>query len=248
MKRAISLAATLAALATAGVWQAKAADHGDGIDPMGTSAGDITDNYSWVWDDAGTPSLAMVMNVNALSFGANVQYAWTLVRGPLGTPTVAQMICEFASAAGDDVTCHFGDATTFTTVSGDPSSATGFTDAGIRVFAGPRDDPFFFNLDGFLNTAAAVRTQVDGDQANGELDPAIFDANGCPDLVAAGLAGAVAQCLTTSRDNGFGNAPTNPPANAFAGNIQSIVVSVPLSMIPGSTDILAVSASSHVAP
>lgn len=253
-KRALSLigATAGAALVVWGLGErvqlVEAADHADGIDAMNTEASDITDNYSWVWDDNGTPSLALVMNITAASFADNIQYAWTLVRDPLGTPTVSQMICQFNSTAGDDISCFYGDAADFTEATGDPSGATGFSQNGIRVFAGERDDPFFFNADGFTTTVEAVRTQVDGDPDNGELDPAIFDDNGCPDLVAAGLDGAIAACLTTSCDNGLGNPATNPPVNAFTGSVQSLVVSIPLAMIPGTTDVLAVSASTHVAP
>lgn len=256
-KRALGFASAFAGVAlfigAAGerVQLVEAADHADGIDAMGTAASDITDNYAWVWDDNGTPSLAMVMNVSAASFPDNIQYAWTLVRDPLGTPTVSQMICRFNSTAGDDVSCFYGDAADFTEATGDPSGATGFTQNGIRVFAGERDDPFFFNADGFTATAAGVQGAD-----LGALNVTI-DANGCPDLANSDAVGdfdnvaeAVATCLTTSCDQGFGSTPNNPTAvNGFAGNtVQSLIVSIPLSMIPGSTDVLAVSASTHVAP
>jgi hypothetical protein len=239
----------------------EAADHADGIDAMSTMASDITDLYSWVWDDNGTPSLAMIINVDGPSFPDNIQYAWTLVRDPLpgASSTVAQMICQFNSTAGDDVSCFFGGSTDFVIAEGDPSG-TGFTQNGIRVFAGERDDPFFFNSDGFSATASAVRTQVDGDGGNGELDANNIDANGCPDLVAEGprganeanLAAEVAGCLTTSCDQGFGAATADQTAstNGFTGTVRSIVVSVPLSMLPADadSDLVAVSGSTHVAP
>lgn len=233
----------------------EAADHGDGIDALNTMASDLTDNYAWVWDDAGTPSLALVMNVTGAEFANNVQYAWTLVRNPLGTPTVSQMICQFNSTTGDDVSCFFGDAADFTEASGDPSGATGFTENGIRVFAGERDDPFFFNVDGFAKTAEAVQ----GADLSG-----VLDANGCPDLDAVDhpnpalvgdetLRDAVANCLTTSCSEGFGGETPgvndhDPAVNAFPGNVRSLVVSIPIDMIPGSTGFLGVSASTHVAP
>lgn len=256
-KRALSLVGALAgiALLVAGlsdrVQLVEAADHSDGVDLMGTMASDVTDNYAWVWDDGGTPSLAMILNVDAASFPDNIQYAWTLVRDPLGTATVAQMICQFNGTAGDDVSCFFGDSGSFVSAAGDPSGS-GFTQNGIRVFAGQRDDPFYFNSDGFSATATAVRA------SRGAIDPT-NDGNGCPDLANIANAGdlggnldtAAAVCLTTSCDNGFGNAATVPAAtNGFMGTVASIVVSVPLSMLPADadSDVVAVSASTHVAP
>lgn len=265
-RRALSLVGAIAGAALlVAAWSdrvplVEAADHADGIDAMSTMSSDITDLYAWVWDDNGTPSLAMIIDVDGPSFPDNIQYAWTLVRDPLpgASSTVAQMICQFNSTAGDDISCFFGDSTDFVEATGDPSTATGFTQNGIRVFAGQRDDPFFFNSDGFTNTAAAVRTQVDGNNANGELNPANIDANGCPDLEAeaargngANLAEEVAVCLTTSCDQGFGDVNGNTASsNGFTSNVMSIVVSVPVSMLPADadSDVLAISASTHVAP
>jgi hypothetical protein len=165
------------------------------------------------------------------------------------------MICQFNTTTGDDISCFFGDAASFTEATGDPSGATGFTQNGIRVFAGERDDPFFFNADGFVATAAAVQ----GSDLSG-----VTDENGCPDLEAVDhpnvalvggetLRDAVANCLTTSCSEGFGNETPgvtdhDPAVNGFTGTVQSLVVSIPISMIPGTTGFLGVSASTHVAP
>lgn len=258
-KRALSLVGALAGLALliAGwsdrVQLVEAADHADGIDAMSTTASDITDHYSWVWDDNGTPSLAMIINVTAPSFPDNIQYAWTLVRDPLpgASATAAQMICQFNSTAGDDVSCFFGGANDFVEATGDPSGS-GFEQNGIRVFAGQRDDPFFFNGDGFTNTAVAVRATNLGDLG------VTVDANGCPNLAEgdtvgdfANVGAAIASCLTTACDNGFGSDPSpDDPTDAFTGTVASIVVSIPISMLPADadSDVLAISASTHVAP
>lgn len=266
---AIAGAALLVAAWSDRVQLVEAADHADGIDAMSTMSSDITDLYSWVWDDNGTPSLAMIIDVDGPSFPDNIQYAWTLVRDPLpgASSTVAQMICQFNSTAGDDISCFFGNSADFVEATGDPSG-TGFTANGIRVFAGQRDDPFFFNSDGFGATAAAVRTQVDGNAGNGEIDPANQFENpagtdtGCFNLLdeaprsatstELSLAGEVAACLTTSCDQGFGGITANQGAatNGFNSNVMSIVVSVPVSMLPADadSDVLAISASTHVAP
>jgi hypothetical protein len=58
-------------------------------------------------------------------------------------------------------------------VQGDPSATAGMVsaDGKLRVFAGRRSDPFFFNLQGFRDGVAAVKAAAGG---------LTFDAAGCP--------------------------------------------------------------------
>src|SRR5262249_22588585 len=74
-------------------------------------------------------------------------------------------------------------------VRGDASSTTGLMDkkGRIQVFAGLRDDPFFFNLNGFKATAAIVAGAASG---------LTFDPAGCPALDAATAAALVNQLQT----------------------------------------------------
>jgi len=77
-------------------------------------------------------------------------------------------------------------------VTGDPSNTAGVTSilGKVKVFAGRRSDPFFFNATSF---AAAVTTFLG--QATGAPDGA-----GCPKLITPGQAGAVRSAWTTGSD------------------------------------------------
>ncbi|MEM9487901.1 MAG: DUF4331 family protein, partial [Myxococcota bacterium] len=111
-------------------------------------------------------------------------------------------------------------------VEGDPSAEAGLSnDAGnVTVFAGSRNDPFFFNAGGFLAAVAAVE-----EAAAGGLT---LDGNGCPELAPA-TAEALRGLLS---DN---------PVDAFAGNISALVIQVDKNLVNGGGDTLAVWASTH---
>src|SRR6266446_6022206 len=70
---------------------------------------------------------------------------------------------------------------------------TGITsaDGKLKVFAGPRSDPFFFNLDGFKATVAIVEG----------LSGLTFNDAGCPQLT-AGQSNAAAAQLGKAADGG----------------------------------------------
>ena len=80
-------------------------------------------------------------------------------------------------------------------VTGDASAITGLTsaDGKLKVFAGLRADPFFFNLDGFHHAEATV------EGASGLT----ADVAGCP-LLNPGTAGVLRTQLQTSADGGAG--------------------------------------------
>lgn len=102
-------------------------------------------------------------------------------------------------------------------MSGDASQAAGLSsaDGKVKVFAGLRADPFFFNLDGFKATVADV------EQATGSLT---FNDAGCPTLDTATSTALVNQ-LKSSPDGGA-------PQNFFAPlNALAIVVSVDKSLV-----------------
>jgi hypothetical protein len=92
-------------------------------------------------------------------------------------------------------------------LNGDASGTTGLTsaDGKVKVFAGLRADPFFFNLDGFKNTVATVETVAATAGMEGGLT---FNDAGCPILNAADETLLVGQ-LGHSPDGG-------PPVDHFA--------------------------------
>lgn len=255
-KALVSISALAAAAAATAVMAgrvpiARAADHIDSASVSSNPDADITDFYAWMWDDGGTPSLALVVDVHPAAaadaaFADNLYYAVNLDRGG----TTSQVICTFDSNDNSAVRCWVGDESSSAFVQGDPSDAASPLEMnGIKVFAGPRDDPFFFNFAGFAATTAAVNNLCVVQNGCG----AVLDANGCPDLSVDvdqnddfdSLGEALVNCLTTQCDQGVGDSTNAAAVDDFAGqNVLSLVVSVPVSMIPGSGPIAAY-ASTH---
>lgn len=179
---------------------------------------DITDVYAWM---AGS-NIDLVMDVSpsdngANAFGPSVLYAFHLTsKAGLGLTTTAgtetRVILQFAS--NTSVEAWVTDATGTTVkdfVTGDPSNPAGITSiqGKIRVFAGRRSDPRFFDQSGLttaLSTLAGVNTTATHDSA------------GCP-LLASGQALTIRNQLQTGPD-------------AYTGkNVMAIVVQVDKSLI-----------------
>jgi hypothetical protein len=209
--RAAWLAAMLIATA------ALAADHQDGAAVLTDPSTDINDVFAWTSTD-GT-RLNLVMDVfpaatTAAKFSNVAQYVFhTTSSSAYGT----------AATASEDILCTFDTSQIISCwgggeyVHGDASSTSGIasTSGKLRVFAGLRDDPFFFNLDGFKATAAAVHA------AAGSLT---FDAAGCPALDTATSTALVTQ-LRSAPGGG-------PPSDHFKGlNTLSIVVQIDRSLV-----------------
>jgi hypothetical protein len=165
---------------------AQAADHGDGA-AVGAVDGlaDINDVFAWMNGDASRINLVMTVKPNAdatTEFSDAVQYNFRLAAHPDYATTV--LMPDQAPARRVRVTCTFDAAqtiscwvvdgtTTLDYVTGDASDPAGITSASgkVKVFAGLRNDPFFFNLAGFRVATSAVYDAV----ADG-LTP---DASGC---------------------------------------------------------------------
>lgn len=131
---------------------ARASDHLDTPTVAMNPRADIGDLYAWTSRDG--KQLNLVMTVVAQSFSDKVEYAFHIDSGKLlgATTGTTTIVCRFSAEQSAD--CRADNA------------------AGLRVFAGTRDDPFFNNVRGtraaYQRAAAAVR--------NG----ATTDAAGCP--------------------------------------------------------------------
>jgi len=209
--RAAWLAATLIATT------ALAADHQDGAAVLTDPSTDINDVFAWTSPD-GT-RLNLVMDVfpaatTAAKFSNVAQYVFHTTSSPAyGMPAAASedILCTFDTS--QIISCWGGGEY----LHGDASSTAGIASASgkLRVFAGVRDDPFFFNLDGFKATAAAVHN------AAGSLT---FDAAGCPALDATTSTALVTQ-LKSAPGGG-------PPSDHFRGlNTLAIVVQIDKSLV-----------------
>jgi hypothetical protein len=208
-----------------------AADHKDGPAEMADAAADITDVYAWMSTDKTQVNLVMDVYPNAPAgtmFSDATLYVFHLNSAATfgGSATETKIICGFDST--QKISCWVGSGET---VTGDASATAGITSASgkTKVFAGLRDDPFFFNLTGFKAVAAAVATAA----------PTLtFDGTGCPALDATTSSTLVAQL-----SHGTAGAAA---ANDFAGqNVQSIVIQVATSLVTPGGKFLGVWASTH---
>jgi hypothetical protein len=225
------LGASILAATLAGALTLHAADHNDGPAAKADPTADITDVYAWMSSDKTKVNLVMDVYPNSPAgskFSNAVLYVFHLsssaAYGMAATET--KIICGFDTA--QTVTCWVGNSEV---VTGDASVAAGITSASgkTRVFAGLRDDPFFFNLTGFKATASAVAAAA---------STLTFDTSGCPTLPAA-TAGALVGQLS----HGTAGAA---PANDFAGqNVHSIVITVDTALVTPGGKILGVWGSTH---
>jgi hypothetical protein len=213
---------------------ALAADHQDGPAATAEPSADITDVFAWMSSDASQVNL--VMDVfpfagGSPQFSNAVQYVFhTSSRPSFGAAAAStvNVICTFDTA--QNISCWAGDEY----VTGNASAAAGLSSASgkLKVFAGMRNDPFFFNLDGFKATAADV-TAVKGSLS--------FDTNGCPMLD-----GPTASALVTQ----LGSAPDGgAPKDHFLGaNLLAIVVQLDKSILTAGGPLVSVWAATHVSP
>ena len=259
MRRRLGLAGALA-LAMAAAPAARAADHADG--PSATQSlmdlsGDITDVYAFT--DASNVNLIMNVGTNATAtskFSNAVQYVFH-VNGITGltdtAPYQSLIICTFD--ASQKISCWLKQGSTVTNyVTGDASATTGIksADGKMQVFAGPRNDPFFFNIQGFRKVTGFVAQNLSA------LAPTLTS-GGCPQLDGAGspVSSAAVRGLLKSQSDGStpgvddfakgGTAAAPLGIATLSGNVLSLVVAVPKSALTngGAKPVLGVWASTH---
>jgi uncharacterized protein DUF4331 len=199
--------------------------------PAASPMADITDVYAWM---AGS-NLNLVMDVSPQddgtnAFGPAVQYVFHLTSKPgLGLTsaggTETQVICRFAS--NTSVQCWVATAgTTKDYVTGDPSNTAGVTSptGKVKIFAGRRSDPAFFNRSGF--SAAIAMYQA--------LNTGQPDAAGCPIGLQAGQGSGLRTALATGSDS------------LATANVMAIVVQIDKSLVnTDGNSTVAVWASTH---
>lgn len=135
--------------------------------------GDIQSVYAWMTPDASRVNLVMTVSPfddGTVGFGPDFQYvfhvaphrALDLAPEPIPPkddddepkPSETDIICQFPKR--NEIQCWVG---TFY-VHGNPSNTSGLTrdnDTRVRIFAGRRSDPFFFNEAGFEAGMAMLR-------------------------------------------------------------------------------------------
>jgi hypothetical protein len=138
-------------LASAPAW---AADHLDTPTVTADPAADIGDLFAWTSADG--KRLNLIMDIVGKRFSDQVQYVFHIDSGKtLGHTTASRrLVCQFDAAGTAHCWAGRDDR-----LQGDVSAPQGLVSRGgsFRVFAGPRDDPYFNNVRGTrsaLNAAA----------------------------------------------------------------------------------------------
>jgi uncharacterized protein DUF4331 len=209
--RALTLAALLCTSA------ALAADHRDGAAVLTDPSTDINDVFAWTSSDGTKLNLAMTVfpaATTAAKFSNVAQYVFHTTSSPgygMAATATEDILCTFDTA--QKISCWGGGEY----VTGDASGTAGIASSSgkLRVFAGLRDDPFFFNLDGFKETAHLV---------HGAAGSLTFDPAGCPALDQATSSALVTQLM--SKPGG------GAPQDFFAGlNALAIVVQIDRALV-----------------
>jgi hypothetical protein len=243
-----------------------AADHLDAptIKMVANRMADINDVYAWTTADATKVNLVMTVSPaddNTHMFGPSVQYVFHVTSHPGGTNAQAfvtpgsetRVICTFASETS--VQCWVADGqTALDYVTGDPSNTAGITSADhkMKVFAGRRSDPFFFNLSGFLTAQATVEDACSGGAGMPRMAcpgvlSAVTDAAGCPNIGA--VAPTIAGQLSATPAGMVGPCPPGVKDCFAALNVRAIVVQLDKSLVLAGTDhLLSVWGSTHMTP
>ena len=207
MKRTIWLTAAAVLFGLAG--PAGAADHRDGPGVDADPTTDITDLYAWMSADASKVYLAL--DVQAANTGATLTTKWpnaalyvfhftsTSAYGqPVTNPLT--IICQFDTAANQGFKCWGPEGEYVTDVINNTAGKTSAS-GKMRVAAIVREDPFPFNIRGFIATANAVKGAAAG---------LMFDAAGCPKVDSATSTVRV----NTLKSDGAGGTPTTPADSA----------------------------------
>jgi hypothetical protein len=208
---------------------ALSADHLDSPATMADPTVDINDVYSWM---DGT-NVVLVMTVypaapKTAQFSDKVQYVFhTSSAAAFGATTnPVDIIATFD--ASQKIQLWVGQSEY---VTGDPSQSTGLqsADGKVKVFAGVRSDPFFFNLDGFKKVVSDVEAAASG---------LTFDPAGCPALDAQTSTALVTQ-LKTDPNGGA-------PQDFFKTlNTLAIVVSVDKALLTKGGALVSLSGSTY---
>lgn len=215
-----------------------AADHLDGPAVLKDPSSDINDVYSWVAND----KVVLVMTVfpaatKAAQFSDKTQYVFHTTSGKAfgEAASTLDIVCTFDAA--QMVTCKAGEGPGLPVkdmVTGNASAEAGIESDSkmMKVFAGLRKDPFYFNLEGFKKT---VETVVG---AAPNLTP---DAAGCPALDAATSMALVTQLKSD---------PMGGPAKDFFATLNGLAIVLELDKSLGAADgpIVSIWGATHAAP
>jgi len=223
-------------------------------------AADLTDVFAWMSPDATKVNFVISLGRNVqpseaqFMTGDVLQYVLhTTSRANFGAapgPEVT-IVCTFsagAPATAQTIQCWVGNEAYVTGNASDPATGITSADGRLHVFAGLRNDAFFFNLPGFRAVARAVAGVL--------ADPGTitFDAAGCPALPSATVIALATQLQSRAADPNnpgrfLGSSPTSTAAvalNDFNGfNLLAIVLEVDKSLVTKNGPLLSVWGSTN---
>ncbi len=225
--------------------QAMGADHLDSNATKAEPTADLADWYAWTDADGEHLNLAMTffpLIDGEAEFSSEVLYAFHVNahENLLTAPAKSTLItCRFYD--GSNVECWANqDGSVGAYLEGDASASDGVTnaDGSLRMFAGLRNDPFYFNLDGFLSVAQTVRGVVAADPSALGLD-----ANGCPAGVDDGVRTALVGQLAQNAPDAMDGAPIDDLQGA---NVMALVLQVDMDLVAdGENMVFSTWASTH---
>ena len=241
--------AGVAFAATLGVSNlARSADHLDAPATTADPTADIADVYSWM--DGANQVFAMTVypfagagDAGTPSFSDQVQYVFHTTSGASyptsGTET--NIIAQFDATGKIQLWVGANEY-----VTGDASATSGLAsaDGKVKVFAGLRKDPFFFNLTGFKQAVATV----DGLEEAGVVQALPTTEAGCP-FVPANAASCLRNYLSTDPADADVTCKGGPALDTFAAaNSLAIVVSVDKSLVASGGSVVGVWGSTNSKP
>lgn len=240
-------AGALSALVVLCAPRVRAADHLDSanVKMANNAMADLNDVYAWMTSDAAKVNLAITMTPNAPStaaFGPAIQYVVHVEQHPQfgAAGTESKIICTFINNTSGQCWVVDEDGTTVDYVTGDFSATAGKASSSgkVRVFAGRRSDPFFFNLSGFLAAKEAVNSAG-----------LTLPATGCPALADATTPTALRAALKATPGSAVGPCPAGVKDCFASFNTMAIVIQVDKDLVVDDPNkIVSVWASTHATP
>ena len=257
-----------------GLHLSQAADHLDSTTLAGNPMADINDVYAWMTSDGAKINLALTVSPHddgSHAFDPSTVYVFHVTsKGgfPLHAPcpdgtcpsgfacspamtceptqVESKVICKFASNTSGACWVVNANDQVADYVTGDFSTPDGVSSAGgkLKVFAGPRSDPFFFNFGGFVSavTVALGATYCAGDCPGGLGS----DAAKCPTSTDFTKATTLRTLVSTAPASMVGFCPAGQ-IDCFSNlNVMSIVIQLDKGLVlSGSDALVSVWAATH---
>lgn len=195
---------------------------------------EIQNVYAWPSPDGNTFNLIMTITPPAdgsARFSENAYYVFHLSsRAKYGDPPIPiNIVCKFNAA--QRVQCWA--AGDYATGNADLPQGLSSQKSQFRVFAGLREDPFFFNLAGFDAFRAKLKGALGSGQVTGN------DADGCPAVIPDRV-----NLLSQLKEQP--NQPGSKPSNAFTKkNVLALIVAIETAKVSLGAPIIGVWAATH---